>query len=80
MYYVYILQSEIKPTEIYKGFTEDLKSRLNEHNQGNCDYTKKFKPWKIIFYCAFTDKKKAVDFEKYLKSASGIAFMRKRLI
>ena len=80
MYYVYILQSETKPTELYKGFTEDLRARLNEHNQGNCDHTAKFRPWKMIYYCAFTDKKKALDFEKYLKSASGIAFMRKRLI
>jgi len=80
MYYVYILQSIKYPSKSYKGSTENLKERLKTHNSGKVDYTSKFKPWKIVYYCAFTDKKKALDFEKYLKTASGIAFIRKRLI
>ena len=80
MHYVYILQSIDLPNRVYKGSTENLKERLKLHNSGKVDSTAKFKPWKMIFYCTFTEKKKALDFEKYLKSASGIAFMRKRLI
>jgi len=34
----------------------------------------------MLFYCVFDDKKNALDFEKYLKTASGIAFRNKRLI
>jgi predicted GIY-YIG superfamily endonuclease len=79
MYYVYILKSINFPKEIYKGHTSNLKKRIVKHNSGSVKHTSKFKPWKLIFYCAFEDKKKAVAFEKYLKTASGIAFMRKRL-
>nr|WP_283809955.1 GIY-YIG nuclease family protein [Bradyrhizobium forestalis] len=39
----------------------------------------KFKPWKLVWYCAFPDKMKALAFETYLKSHSGRAFSKKRL-
>ena len=80
MYFVYILKSINSPREIYKGYTENLRERLKEHNAGKVSHTSKFRPWKIIFYCCFNNKQKAIQFEKYLKSASGIAFMKKRLI
>jgi putative endonuclease len=32
-----------------------------------------------MWYCAFPDKYKALEFEKYLKSGSGRAFAKKRL-
>jgi len=34
----------------------------------------------MVCYCAFNDKKRALDFEKYLKTSSGIAFKNKRFI
>jgi hypothetical protein len=37
------------------------------------------KPWRLVTYIAFSDEKKAVAFEKYLKSHSGRAFANKRL-
>jgi putative endonuclease len=79
MYYVYILQSE-KLQKNYIGTTNSLKRRLIEHNSGNVKYTKHGKPYKLIWYCAFNNKKKAFDFENYLKKGSGHAFMYKRLI
>jgi predicted GIY-YIG superfamily endonuclease len=80
MYYVYILRSVNYVKQIYTGSTPDLRQRLKSHNEGANKHTGKFKPWKIIWYGAFLTKKQAVDFEKYLKTASGIAFKRKRLI
>ncbi|RLC11429.1 MAG: GIY-YIG nuclease family protein, partial [Deltaproteobacteria bacterium] len=38
-----------------------------------------FRPWRIKTAIAFTDRAKALDFEKYLKSPSGRAFAKKRL-
>jgi putative endonuclease len=61
------------------GMTIDLKQRLSEYNQGKSSHTTKFSPWKLITYIAFTDRSKAEDFERYLKSGSGHAFARKRL-
>jgi len=78
-YYVYIIQSETFPDRYYTGFTEDLDSRLSAHNSGKDTHTKKFRPWRIKTAVAFTDRQKALDFERYLKSPSGRAFAKKRL-
>ncbi len=78
-YYVYIIQSEEFPDHYYSGFTEDLDSRLSDHNSGKNYHTKKYRPWRIKTAIAFTDRKKALDFESYLKSPSGRAFAKKRL-
>jgi putative endonuclease len=80
MYYTYIIRSESHKDRLYTWFTEDLKQRLNDHNSGKSSHTKRYIPWKLEAYFAFTEKKTALDFEKYLKSASGIAFRNKRLI
>ena len=79
MWYVYILRSTEFPDQEYVGVTEDLKRRILEHNAGKSKHTAKFKPWKLIWYCAFSDKHKALEFEAYLKSHSGRAFTKKRL-
>jgi putative endonuclease len=79
MYYVYILQSK-KDSSYYIGVTQDLKRRLYQHNIHNSDYTSRKAPYIIKWYCAFLEKNKAYVFEKYLKSSSGYAFWKKRLV
>ncbi len=70
MYYVYILQSIITG-KLYKGSTEDLKERFNNHNRVKVNSTKKGKPWKLIYYEAFMNKTDALREEKFLKSGKG---------
>jgi putative endonuclease len=36
-------------------------------------------PWLLETYLAFSERSQGIAFEKYLKTASGIAFARKRL-
>ena len=79
MKYVYLFESVVDPGQIYIGLTDDLRSRLAAHNSGQSIHTRKFKPWRIVSYFAFSDENKAVAFERYLKTASGRAFARKRL-
>jgi predicted GIY-YIG superfamily endonuclease len=79
MYYVYLLRS-LEHDEVYTGFSTDLKRRLNEHNQGKSTHTNKFKPWTVVTYMSFANRKKAEEFEKYLKTGSGIAFARKHFL
>lgn len=79
MYYVYILRSLVDESK-YIGVTSDLENRLREHNNFETKSNKSKAPYKIIWYCAFSDKQKAYAFEKYLKSSSGYAFTSKRLI
>ncbi|MDO8638144.1 MAG: GIY-YIG nuclease family protein [Candidatus Daviesbacteria bacterium] len=78
MYYVYILQ--LKDGSYYHGFSNNLKERFKEHQRGIVISTKNFRPVKLVFYSAFLSQKKALEFEKYLKSSSGFAFRNKRLI
>ena len=78
-YFVYLLRSLADPTRVYVGLTEDLDHRLSEHNAGKAKHTSKYRPWKIETYVAFSHKDKAVAFERYLKTSSGIAFAKKRL-
>jgi len=78
-FYTYILQSEIAPDRFYVGSTGNLQSRLNKHNAGEVSHTAKFRPWKIKNAVAFTERARSLQFEKYLKSASGRAFAKKRL-
>lgn len=78
-YYVYILKSINFPDKIYIGYTLDVSSRLQKHNEGGSVYTKDYRPWEMAWYCTFPDKSKALAFEKYLKSHSGRAFAQKRL-
>jgi len=78
MYCVYILRCG--DNLLYTGFTENLEKRFTRHISGHVPATKHRLPAELIFYCAFVNKYKALDFEKYLKSGSGRAFMNKRLI
>jgi predicted GIY-YIG superfamily endonuclease len=79
MRYVYLLESINFPDEIYIGLTGDLRKRLSAHNSGQSSHTKKFRPWRLVAYLAFSDEAKAIAFERYLKSGSGRAFIKKRL-
>ncbi len=80
MWYVYIIQSQTHPDQKYIGASADLKQRLSDHNAGKSSHTKKYMPWDLLWYCAFPDKLKALEFEKYLKSHSGKAFANKRFL
>ena len=70
MFYVYILK--LKNSEYYTGFTKDLKVQVERHSQNSTLTTTRIKPQELVFYASFKDKSKALDFEKYLKSSSGL--------
>jgi putative endonuclease len=78
-HYVYILQSESDSERFYVGYSQNLKARLNKHNSGGVPHTATNRPWRIKTAIAFTDEIQAHAFERYLKTASGRAFAKKRL-
>lgn len=78
MKYVYILETEDR-AHFYVGINDDLRARLAKHNAGEVPHTSKYRPWRLKTYIAFSDDRQAFAFEKYLKSASGRAFAKKRL-
>ena len=76
-YFVYILKCN--DGGFYTGCTENLEERIERHTKGHVPATKSRLPIELISYIAFQDKYKAFEFEKYLKSGSGRAFMTKHL-
>lgn len=74
MYYVYIIKSINQPNRYYTGRTSNVSRRLAEHNSGKSYHTSKYKPWELVCYTAFADENKANQFERYLKTGSGVAF------
>lgn len=78
MFYVYYLKSE-KNGEHYIGFTKDLKKRLFEHNQGLNFSTKRYIPWKLIYYEGCLEESDARRREKYLKTTQGGRLLKRRI-
>ena len=78
MFYNYVIQS-LNDKQLYIGFTTDLKRRLTEHNQGLNLSTKRYKPWKIIYYEACIDRDDAIRRESYLKTTQGGRLIKRRL-
>lgn len=78
MFYTYVLQSQ-KNDKIYIGYTEDLRKRFKEHNEGKSTYTKGRGPYKIIYYEACLNKDNARSRELYLKTGIGRRYLNSRL-
>ena len=78
MYYTYLLESLIDKGW-YIGYSTDLKKRFASHNKGENSATKKKRPWKLIYYEAYTDQLDAKKRERFLKSGSGRRFLKKQL-
>ncbi|MBA3732853.1 GIY-YIG nuclease family protein [Patescibacteria group bacterium] len=66
MFYVYVLNSK-KYGELYIGSTNDLQSRIIEHNSGKVESTKTKRPYKLVYYEAYCGESDARRREKMLK-------------
>ncbi|MBI3999345.1 MAG: GIY-YIG nuclease family protein [Candidatus Omnitrophica bacterium] len=69
-YLVYVLESK-KNGLRYIGFTQDLTSRLKEHNEGRNTSTKKKGPWVLVHSESFPTHLLAQKRERFLKSGHG---------
>ncbi len=76
--YVYILKS-LKNGSLYIGYTQNLKTRFKEHNDGKSLATKPFRPYVLIYYEAFLNKADAKNRENYLKGGYGRKTIHKML-
>ena len=80
MHYVYILRSVKNPKRLYVGCARNIEQRMRQHNSGDGAYSKAFAPWELETYTAFKDQPAAEAFERYLKSGSGHAFLKRHLL
>jgi len=69
-YFVYILECSDK--SYYVGVTNDLETRLSQHNDGEnvFAYTFSRRPLLLKYYQRFDEIEDAIDFEKQLKGWS----------
>ena len=78
MFYTYIIKSK-KSGRLYTGYTNDLRKRFKEHNDGKAIYTKGRGPFELIYYEACAEQKDARSRELYLKSGKGKRYLKSRL-
>ncbi|MBU1164106.1 GIY-YIG nuclease family protein [Patescibacteria group bacterium] len=78
MYYVYVLLS-LKDNKFYTGYTNDLKNRKKQHDNGLVFSTKTRRPLQLIYYEVCYNKQDAKAREKYLKSGMGKRYINNRL-
>jgi predicted GIY-YIG superfamily endonuclease len=76
---VYVLKSVSNPVRYYTGVTADAVLRLAAHNAGRCPHTAGGGPWQLGVTIDFADERRALEFERYLKSGSGVAFAKRHL-
>ncbi len=79
MWYVYVIRS-IDKEFTYIGSTNDLKRRFKEHNDGESQSTKHYRPFILLIYVAVQTEKKARELEQYFKTGSGAAILKKRFL
>jgi len=77
--FVYVLKSQRAPNRYYTGLTSNVEARLSAHNAGHCPHTSDGRPWSTDVVIEFSDEQRAVAFEHYLKSGSGVAFAKRHL-
>jgi putative endonuclease len=78
MFYIYCLESKVNK-QFYIGYTLDLRKRLVEHSQKLNASTKRYVPWRLIYYEACVNKSDAIRREKYLKTTQGGRLLKRRL-
>ncbi|GBE26198.1 GIY-YIG nuclease superfamily protein [bacterium BMS3Bbin03] len=65
-YYLYILFSE-KLSRYYIGISYDPELRLHFHNTSHKGWTRRGRPWHLVFKKDFSDRKEAQYWEDWLK-------------
>ncbi|MFS8159290.1 MAG: GIY-YIG nuclease family protein [Candidatus Roizmanbacteria bacterium] len=70
MHYVYILFS-LLDRQLYTGYSNDLKKRIDKHQRGFVKATKNRRPIKLIYYEAYLNELDARRREIYLKGGKG---------
>lgn len=73
---VYVLYSDTFDKH-YTGFTSRLEERIQSHNDlSGKGYTKRYRPWRLIYQKEFDTKSEAMSYEKWLKSGVGRDFIK----
>src|SRR3989344_1444957 len=69
MYTTYILENY--RGKHYIGSTDNLEKRLEYHNSGKSEWTKKHRPWKVVYTEEFSTRSEAAKREREIKIYKG---------
>ena len=67
-YFVYMLKSLGKESITYGGYTNDLRKRINLHNNNKGAKFTRGRKWKLIYKEKHSSKKEAISREYYIKN------------
>lgn len=79
MYFFYVLKSK-EDGQLYFGYSEDLKERLQQHNSGKVPSTNLKKPWILVYYEAYSSQSDAKHREYSIKLRGNAYLQLKRRI
>ena len=69
MYYFYVLENSKR--ELYKGITNNIDRRINEHNKNKSIGTRGKGPWILVYFEKHKNRENARAREKYFKTGCG---------
>ncbi|MBU1868387.1 GIY-YIG nuclease family protein, partial [Patescibacteria group bacterium] len=72
-YYFYILQSLKDPDYFYKGSTNNLRKRLEQHNNSEVQSTRPHRPFQLVYYEAYVSEKAARKRESSVKKSGSVS-------
>ena len=76
--YVYVLRS-LRDKQFYVGLTRNLSARLQAHNNGLVNSTKKRIPFELVYWEGRRNESDAAQRERYLKTAWGKRYIKTRI-
>jgi len=79
MYYFYVLKSSVDG-ELYFGYTENLRNRIQQHNAGLVVATRPRKPLELVYYEAYISQEDAKHREYSIKLRGNAYVQLKRRI
>ena len=77
-YFIYVLQFQ-NSKDFYKGYTQNLKLRLEQHKKKLVQSTKNKGPFRLVYFEGCLNQQDATHREKYLKTYLGRMFLKNRL-
>ena len=77
--FVYVLKNSEVPPRYYTGLSANVSNRLVQAQRGQQYAHCEVPPWSLDVVVEFADERRAVAFERYLKSGSGVAFAKGHL-
>ncbi|MFC1619844.1 GIY-YIG nuclease family protein [Candidatus Neomarinimicrobiota bacterium] len=75
-YYLYILYSD-SLRRYYTGVSHDPELRLKYHNSNPKGWTRRGRPWRLVFTKAYHDRTSSMKAERFVKGQKSQVFIEK---